>query len=426
MEAGDCIGSGIHYNIMGLRTRSRVAEFSFSMHKSMSSPNNKSWHLIDSRSSSTNSPRVIPDSIEVSSGKFSIDWSAWNDGPPNGMKCLTIDTGAMKTTLLPARGMGIWKCWSGNTELGWQSPVRGPVHPSLVPIGDPSGIGWLEGFDELLVRCGLFSNGAPEFTEQGNVRYSVHGRIANLPAHSLRVEVDPEAGLLEVIGTVTESRFLVYTLELESRIRFKVNSSEIEITDKVTNPLTSTGTMQLLYHINLGQPLLQAGSMLVAALETVAPRDSRAAEGIGDWSACQGPQDGYREQVYYSTPMADENHWTEAMLTNSDGSLGYSVHFDTRTLPCLNFWKNTAGVEDGYVLGIEPATGFPNTKSFEEQQSRVVRLQGGQSRTFRLKLQPHWNQEDVGRAKQRIQGLQSMPMHTEPTPKLGWSPGASS
>jgi hypothetical protein len=53
-------------------------------------------------------------------------------------------------------------------------------------------------------------------------------------------------------------------------------------------------------------------------------------------------------------------------------------------------------------------------------------LQGGQSRTFRLKLQPHWNQEDVGRAKQRIQGIQSMPMKTELTPKLGWSPGASS
>jgi hypothetical protein len=96
--------------------------------------------------------------------------------------------------------------------------------------------------------------------------------------------VDTQSGVLEVIGTVTESRFLVYTLELESRIRFKVNSSEIEITDKVTNPLTSTGTMQLLYHINLGQPLLQAGSKLFAALETVAPRDDRAAEGIDDWS----------------------------------------------------------------------------------------------------------------------------------------------
>jgi hypothetical protein len=69
------------------------------------------------------------------------------------MQCLTIDTEAIKAVLLPMRGMGIWKTWVQGIEFGWQSPVAGPVHPSLVPVGDPSGIGWLEGFDELLVRC---------------------------------------------------------------------------------------------------------------------------------------------------------------------------------------------------------------------------------------------------------------------------------
>jgi hypothetical protein len=282
----------------------------------------------------------------------------------------------------------------------------------------------LEGFDELLVRCGLLSNGAPEFDDHGGVRYPVHGRIANLPCHSLRIEVQPELGVLEVVGRVMESRFLVYTLELETRMRFFAGRTSIEISDTVTNPLTSPGSMQLLYHINLGQPVLQSGSRLVAALDRLVPRDSRASDGVDSWDVCAGPEDGFREQVFYTKPLMDENYWTEAMLTNHDASLGYSVHFDVRTLPYLNFWKNTAGVEDGYVLGIEPATGFPNPRTYEEQNGRVVRLQGGQSRTFRMKLQPHLSASEVQNAVERIRKLQSRPCCIESRPRSGWSPAA--
>lgn len=388
------------------------------------------WTLIEDSASflasnpTSGSESSVPKVIDVDGGTFRVDWSPWTCGRAMGMRCLTIDTGTMQTVLLPERGMGIWKCITRNMELGWQSPVHGPVHPALVPVGDPSGIGWLEGFDELLVRCGLLSNGAPDFDETGRVRYPVHGRIANLPCHSLSIEVQPELGVLEVIGRVVESRFLVYTLELESRVRFQIGRNTIEINDTVTNPLSTPGSMQLLYHINLGQPILQSGSKILAALDRLAPRDARAAEGVATWDHCEGPESGYREQVYFTTPLMDENYWTEALLTNHDASLGFSVQFDARTLPCLNFWKNTAGVEDGYVCGLEPATGFPNTRTFEEQQGRLVRLSGGQSRSFRLKLNALGNPHEVHVAAHRIQKLQSRPCCMESNPRLGWSPAA--
>ena len=69
--------------------------------------------------------------------------------------------------VLPTRGMGIWRVTaagrSGTADVGWKSPVRGPVHPAFVDLGEPSGLGWLDGFDEFFVRCGLESNGAPDF-----------------------------------------------------------------------------------------------------------------------------------------------------------------------------------------------------------------------------------------------------------------------
>ncbi len=384
------------------------------------------WILID-RAAQGRNPKsanemVLQHGALERIGPFQLEWKQLKSGKACGMDYLAIDTGRLRCEILPARGMGIWKCWADSTEFGWQSPVQGPVHPSLVPIGDPSGIGWLEGFDELLVRCGLFSNGAPEFNANGGVVYPVHGRIANLPAHDLRCEYDERNETLDVIGTVTESRFLVYTLQLETRMRFHANSGTIEITDQVTNVSMKPSSMQLLYHINLGQPILQSGSKIHVAHKELAPRDQRASEGITTWNQCDGPETCYREQVYFVSPFADSHSWAESALINASATQGFLVQFDTRTLPVVNFWKNTAAVEDGYVVGLEPATGFPNVRSFEEKQGRVVPLQGGESRTFRLKLQPLLNASEVDVAISRIRSSQSTASITHSTPKSQWSP----
>ena len=348
----------------------------------------------------------LPKTISVGTQRFGLQFQEIEGGRGGGMRCLSIDTGEMVVTILPDRGMGIWKCWRGDLEFGWQSPVVGPVHPSLVPVNDASGIGWLEGFDELLVRCGLHSNGAPEFAENGTVRFPLHGRIANLPAHQLTIEVDIDEGTLDVIGLTSETRFLVYSLELETRYRFRVGSPVVEMSDTIFNRSSRETTAQLLYHINIGTPILGPGSKVHAAYSDLQPRDARAAESTASWSECDGPTAGYTEQVYFLSPRGDGHHWTESMLASQDGANGFAVQFDESTLPCLSIWKNTVAVEDGYVLGIEPGTNFPNTKSIEEIAGRVVRLAGGESRAFRLRLLPLATSAEVSQSENRIRQLQ--------------------
>ncbi len=350
----------------------------------------------------------MPNKVTAGTGRFALHWTKLGPGRSAGMQCLTVDTGAVVASILPDRGMSLWKCWSGDLEFGWQSPVVGPVHPSLVPINDASGLGWLEGFDELLVRCGLYSNGAPEFAENGSLVHPLHGRIANLPAHQLDVQVNVENGTLDVIGVVSESRFLIYSLELQTRYRFRVGSPVIEVIDTITNRSSKRSSAQMLYHINIGQPVLQSGSSIHAAYRNLTPRDARAAEGISTWNTCEGPVSGYQEQVYFIEPFADDSHWSEAMLSTNDGSFGFAVHFDTRTLPYLNLWKNTVAVEDGYVVGLEPATGFPNTRSVEDKNGRLINLQGGESKSFRLKLQPLVTPNEVTQSRSRIEKLQQV------------------
>ena len=383
-------------------------------------PSTFHWDLID-QGSNPFEATSLPESIAAGTGHFRIGWKRLVGGLREGLHVLTIDTGAVSVDLLPERGMGIWKCWSEGIEFGWQSPIHGPVHPRHVPIYDPSGIGWLDGFDELLVRCGLESNGAPEFDERGILKYPLHGRIANLPTYKLTIEVDPLAGTLDVRGWVDESRFLIRGLSLVAHYQFKVNQSIISITDTVTNLSAKPTTIQMLYHINVGQPILESGASILAPIKQLCPRNEHSAADLATWSIYKPPTPGYSEQVYFSQLYADSQGWSTAMLCDSQKRRGMAVKFDTKTLPYMTVWKNTAAVEDGYVTGIEPATGFPNARGFEESQGRLVALASGESRRFRLQLETTCNSSRVEELANEIGRLQSQPADIRKQPDRLWA-----
>jgi len=363
--------------------------------------------------------------IETRGGTVETRHGRFVGGVSDRVEVIEVDTGSVRAMILPTRGMSIWKMESHGIRFGWDSPVAGPVHPSAVPIFDPSGIGWLEGFDELVVRCGLESNGAPEHDAGGQLIYPLHGRIGNLSAESLSIEYDEASGRVEVIGEVVESRLFVKRLRLRSRIRFHAGREHVELLDDVTNDLSQPATMQLLYHINVGTPVLGEGSKLEAAIDQLAPRDTLAASEIDNWNDFGAPQDGYSERVYFARLRADENHLTTTMLRSGDGETGLGVTFNVNGLPRFILWKNTAAESDGYVAGIEPSTNYPNTRSYEQEQGRLIEIAAGETASFRVTLQPLTNAEMVKEVSARIENLQGdQPTEVAEMPKPGWTPGA--
>jgi hypothetical protein len=363
--------------------------------------------------------------IETRDGNVETRHGRFVGGVSDGVEVIEVDSGSVRALILPTRGMSIWQLHAGGVRFGWDSPVAGPVHPSLVPIFDPSGIGWLEGFDELVVRCGLESNGAPEHDASGHLIYPLHGRIGNLPAQSLSIEYNEASGQVEVIGEVLESRLFIKRLRLRSRIRFHAGSANVELLDDVTNDLAKPATMQLLYHINVGSPVLGPGAKLEAAIDQLAPKDSLAAGEIETWNEYGGPQDGYTERVYFARLRADDANLTTTMLRSADGDRGLGVTYNTSGLPRFVVWKNTAAESDGYVTGIEPATNYPNERSYESDQGRLVEIEPGQTASFRVTLQPLTDGEMVKEMSAKIDQLQGdQPPEVSKSPKPGWSPGA--
>jgi galactose mutarotase-like enzyme len=332
----------------------------------------------------------------------------------------------MKVQVIPTRGNGIWRCEFNHKPFSWPSPVNGPVHPMYVPLTEASGLGWLEGFDEMLVRCGLISNGAPEHDAGGRLVYPLHGRIANLPADLVSVEVDEEKGCLKYWGEVEETRFHFHRLRLTTEMELSLDSNILTIKDKVTNLSGRQTAIQMLYHSNFSPPGMKGGWLFHAPVKRLVPRNEHAAAGIGTWSEFADPGSEYSEEVYFMSLHADAKHKTMVLLDYATGrqdpeqAQGVSIEFDVRQLPCFTLWKNTVDAWDGYVAGLEPGTNFPNPRSFEESRGRAVLLDAGQSHKMELKIGFLTGAEQIAAARATVEGLAIRPAEISPVPDPQW------
>lgn len=341
-------------------------------------------------------------------------------GLSEGVDAIDIDNGHCQFTVLPTRGMAVWRATVGDVRLGWQSPVIGPVHPQFVSIDEQGGLGFLAGFDELVTRCGLRNNGAPELDQQGNVLYPLHGLVGNRPAHRVEVFVDAESGDLVISGEVDDSRFHLWKLRLISTIRTRPGEPGFRISDRVINLSAQEATAQMLYHVNYGRPLLEKGSRLVAPIKTMSPRDERAVEGLDSWEIYEAPDSTFTEQCYFCDLIEADDGYTQIMLHNANADRGVRMRIHKENLPYFTVWKNTVAEADGYVTGLEPGTNFPNGRIFETDQGRIVRLAPYGAREFNLEIHGLTNAEAVQSTAVEIGKLQRFSkraVHDQPLPE---------
>lgn len=350
-------------------------------------------------------------------------------GLRDGVEVIEVTNGELSFTVVPTRGMGIWKGDYRGTTLGWEAPVQGPVHPKFVHLLDRGGLGWLQGFDEWIVRCGLDSNGSPGedviLDNNGNpvpVNLTLHGKIANLPAHYVEVQADPDARSIQIIGHVNESALFSPGLRLKTVLTTTPTSSRLQIADEIENLKGTPAELEILYHCNFGRPFLEKGARLLAPVVEGAPRDARAAEGIEEIDTYPAPTPGYVEQVYfYELATAPGSHRTLVALRNAAGDRAAVLRFRTDQLPCFTQWKNTVALTDGYVTGLEPGTNYPNPKRFEREKGRVVKVPPGRSHACELTVEICADRQAVAAVEEEIARLgegRTPKIHTRPVPKF--------
>ncbi|MEZ6072027.1 MAG: aldose 1-epimerase family protein [Pirellulales bacterium] len=369
------------------------------------------------------SENVNPAAVTISRDEATpfcpTDWNVRKDrlagGKQDGVDRITIDNGVLRIVVIPTRGMSIWEVWHGDVRIGWESPVKEIVHPRMVTLSARGGLGWLDGFGELMCRCGLESNGQPGpdeiVTNTGAIAstdLTLHGKLAYLPAQEVELQVDRDAPYaIHLRGRVDEHMVHGPKLTLYSELIVVPGESTFRLVDEVANESGSESEFQILYHTNFGTPLLEAGAEFVAPIERVTPFNERAAEGdVHEFATYTGPTAGYVEQVYLLRLYHDAEGQTIVMLRNASSDRGVSLRYDTTALPYLTVWKNTTSQLDGYVTGIEPGTNYPYGRQHEREAGRVPKLGPEERRRFEIEFAIHPSAASVTEALTQIQQIQ--------------------
>lgn len=294
------------------------------------------------------------------------------DGTAKDSRAFQVYTGSgLSFRVLADRALDISACQYRGKAVAWASAV-GEVHPAYY---ETEGLGWLRSFPGgLMTTCGLDHFGAPI----GD--YGIHGRISNLPAKqaSYRTYWQDDEYMLEITGQVRQARLFGENLVLKRRIWTQLGSSTIWVEDSVTNEGFEPVPHMILYHCNLGFPLINSDTVLHIDAEQTIARDADAEVGLHEWMHFQAPTPGYSEQVFRHAPRADEAGWVTVRVQNP--MLKLQLRYDSTTLPHLFQWKMMG--QGAYVLGIEPA----NSADIEGKRQDVPMLEAGESRTYSLEF----------------------------------------
>jgi hypothetical protein len=306
------------------------------------------------------------------------------DGPERGGRVLHVWTGTgLYFHVLADRSMDISTCRYRGASVVWLSST-GEMHPAF---SEPEGMRWLRTFPGgLLATCGLDHFGPP--VHDAGEEFGLHGRVGNVPARAVNYSTGWEGDeyLLTISGQVRQTRVFGENLVLRRRITARLGSNEIQIEDAVTNEGFAPAPHMIMYHFNLGFPLITPATQLhLNAAETHA-RDADAQAGLAEWRALQPPTPGFREQVFRHVPVVDSDGMVRVGVANPDIGLALRLTYDATNLPYLVQWKMMG--EGMYVMGIEPVNcAIVTGRAVAREQGVLPHLAPGETRTYRLSVE---------------------------------------
>lgn len=248
-----------------------------------------------------------------------------------------------------SRGMDIPYLDFLGENFGFISPC-GIVSPEYF---DDKELGFLKSFTAgFLTTCGLKMAGAP--CEYEGSAYGLHGNISHTPAEEVSFTVEEEENVpcVKIRGKVRDAIVFGDKLVLDREITCNYKERAITIRDRVTNEGYKIARHMVIYHCNMGYPLLTPESEIFIPSKEVKARTTHAQEGIKTWMKSEYPDPNYEEMCYYHTLKTDKNGMTAAAIFNDELNMGMAIEFDANTLDHFMQWK-MMGAGD-YVMGLEP------------------------------------------------------------------------
>lgn len=295
-------------------------------------------------------------------------------GKGDGMRLLQVKNGkGMEFTVSADRGADLSRLSFRGVNMGYFSPC-GYVAPAYY---QEPGNGFLKSFTAgFLTTCGLCTVGAP--CEDNGEILPLHGTINHTPAEHIYWEQDEEE--IRIHARVNDEGIFSRKLVLKRLIRCSKKENFLTIEDKVINEADVEYPVEILYHMNMGYPLLSEHAELFIPSENVTPRNEYAAEEIESWDKMLVPTAQFEEQCYF--------HQFEkeglAAIYNPQIGQGLAISFDTKQLSYFTEWK-MMGKRD-YVLGLEPGNCHPDGRDKMRKEGKLQILAPGEAADFAVRI----------------------------------------
>ena len=239
-------------------------------------------------------------------------------GKGDGMRLFEVNNGkGLMLTISPDRCGDITRLRFKGINMSYLSPC-GYAAPAYY---DSIGVNWLKTFTAgFLTTCGLQAVGSPCMDEGEEL--PLHGSIGNQPCEQAYWTED-EAGL--VIHTVVKDETIFgRKLRMEREIRVSTEENSFEICDTICNTGDKIEPVEILYHMNMGYPLLDEDSIVKIPAVELLPRDNHAAEDIENWMHMEKPTVGYQERCYYHKFEGEEGR---ASIFQPKLGIGLNISF---------------------------------------------------------------------------------------------------
>lgn len=281
--------------------------------------------------------------IEYTEGKASMI-HACNVDLASGLQFSVNESKGLDLFKLIYKGMSYGFVTKASLTAPWLCDEQGMAYRNCFGAG-------------FLYTCGLSNVGSS--CEENGFYHAVHGNLKNIPARNVCHESiwNGDECELRIAGDLRDSAFFGRNLSLHREYRASIGEKRLFIEDTIENQGFAPEQLMLLYHMNLGYPILDACTELIAPIDAVEPLSEHTRIHDANFARMIPPIDNNEEYLYALKLRSDSDGKTLVAAYNAELKLGLYVRYNTDLLRYLIEWKCMSSGD--YALGILPSTCKP-------------------------------------------------------------------
>ena len=279
----------------------------------------------------------------------------YTDGKEKGIEVIDCDNGKIRFLLNASKALDVMQLYHEGQNMSFIS--KNGFTARETPF-----LNRFEG--GMVYTCGLDSLG-------GREGFELHGTLHNTPARVTLAKCDENGVCVEAI--IEDTQLFGKNLALCRKVSSSLGSDKVTIEDTLINKGFAEDNYCILYHINLGYPMLDNGAKIVADIAGFETRTEWAAKNAdGKFTVTESIPNN--EETCYFLDM----NKPEISLVNENIGKKFTVAYSKDTLPCFVEWLSMASGD--YALGFEPAS------TTLDGGFKYARIGAGEKVNFKIEL----------------------------------------